>query len=100
MRLTRARIKAMQFSRKITTFEPDPSLTPHDLMTISEAAKALEMTQSGIVSMINRGRLTEIIDTNSAGRRYLRRFVLVDEIRDQQSTTDPQPSPAALPTPT
>ena len=81
MRLTTARVNAMSFSRKIIHYEPDPSLTPHDLMTVTEAAKALQMTHAGLISMINRGRLTEIIDTNAKGRRYLRRFVLLSEIR-------------------
>ena len=80
MPLTTAQIDAMRFARKTTEYVDDPTIQPTDIMTISQAAKALSMTQPGVISLIQRGGLTEIIDRNAGTRPHHRRFVLLSEV--------------------
>ena len=83
----------MRFARKVTEYVDDPALRPTHLMAISQAAKALGMTQPGVISLINRGGLTEIIDRNAGTRPHLRRFVLISEIRHLLETRANRESP-------
>ena len=81
MPMTKVQVDAMQLARKTTTYVDDPTIQPTDIMTISQAARTLGMTQPGVISLINRGGLTEIIDRNATERHHFRRFVLLSEIR-------------------
>jgi len=79
--MTKVQVDAMQLARKTTTYVDDPTIQPTDIMTISQAAKALSLTQTGIISALNRGSLTEIIDRNARTRPHFRRFVLLSEVK-------------------
>ena len=43
----------------------DVAITRNELITISEAAKILAMSKSGVISAMGRGILTEIVDESA-----------------------------------
>ncbi len=65
--------------RKVTLVPAN--LAPGDLMTITEAADYLEMSKPGVISAIERGKLTEVLDDKN---RYqytrTRRLVIRSEV--------------------
>lgn len=56
--------------RHITYVEQ--AFDPADLMTIKEAAEALDRTVWAVVGLIDKGRVTEIRDPEATGRSGLR----------------------------
>lgn len=55
----------------------DLEVSPEALVTVTEAAKILGMSKPGVISAIERGALSEVIDTEGGyrGRRLLRHEV-------------------------
>jgi hypothetical protein len=62
---------------KVTTYEPI-EIDPKQLVYLAEAARMLRMTKPGIISAINRGQLTEIIDDTRLYHQH--RLLLRSEI--------------------
>lgn len=56
----------------------DITLEPSELMTVSEAAKVLNMSMPGVISAIKRGVLSEVIDESKD--YHGRRLVLAEDV--------------------
>lgn len=55
-------------------------IEPDEVFTISEAAVVLGMTFEGVISAMNRGQLTEIVDRRVVKFRKGRRLLLKSEV--------------------
>jgi len=65
-----------------------------NLMPMKEAAETLGLTLPGLVRMIERGQLTEYVDSSRQGARKGRRYVLrkeVEELRKRRGTPAARP---------
>jgi len=60
-------------------------LKPDQLVTVAEAARIVGSSLSSVVSNLNAGRLTEVINM-SAKLRQARRLLLRDEVGDWKKT--------------
>jgi hypothetical protein len=59
----------------------DRDFLPGELITITEAAELIGLSPQGIISAINRGALTEVIDNNyHHGRINSRRLIIRAEV--------------------
>ena len=58
----------------------DVAITRNELITISEAAKILAMSKSGVISAMGRGILTEIVDESALKYRLGRRLLIKTEV--------------------
>jgi hypothetical protein len=67
-----SRRNKMGYKIKVTDYQT-AYLTERDVMSISEAARVLDMTMPGVIRAIERGALTEVIDDSAAyhGRRLV-----------------------------
>jgi hypothetical protein len=70
----------MRYQIKKVDYE-DIDINDDQLISLKEAAEQLEMTLPGLISAINRGQFTEIIDSN-AKTNYSRRFLLRSEVAE------------------
>jgi hypothetical protein len=61
-----------------------------ELMPMKEAATALALTLPGLVRAIERGQLTEYIDSSRQGARKGRRYVLRKEVEEWQNRREEQ----------
>lgn len=68
----------MRLQKRVVSYE-DVDLKAEDVLTISEAARLLDMTIQGLGAAINRGQLTEIVDPDAITQQG-RRFVLRSEV--------------------
>jgi len=58
-----------------------------EIMSVMEAARVLGMTNQVVVSLVDRGRLTELVDTEAPNPRRGRRYLLraeVEELAERQ----------------
>lgn len=79
----------MGYKIKVTGYQT-ANLTESEVMSISEAARVLDMTMPGVIRAIERGALTEVIDDNATyhGRRLVFRTEierLVNDRSEEQS---------------
>ena len=65
-----------QYKMRVVEYR-DAEFLPEELVSVTEAAKMLGMTKPGVISAIERGVLTEIVDMERGyrGRRLLRKEV-------------------------
>jgi hypothetical protein len=66
------------FQKRVVSYEAI-ELARDDLATMAEAAKITGLTMTGLINAVERGQLTEIVDTEAGyhGRRLLLRAELV-----------------------
>jgi hypothetical protein len=64
---------------KRVTFE-EVAINRDELVTISQAAQLLKMTVEGVISAMNRGKFTEIIDQSALKFREGRRLLVKSEV--------------------
>lgn len=75
----------MTLLKRIVSYEPAESwVTDSDLVTIDQAAKMLEMGESGVRSAIARGKLTEYVDDTKTWKA--RRLLLRSEVLAMMSS--------------
>ena len=60
----------------------DLEVDPTDVMTVKEASERLGLTLEGVISVITRNRLTELIDPDAVHQFRNRRFVLRSEVEE------------------
>jgi FKBP-type peptidyl-prolyl cis-trans isomerase 2 len=80
----------MGYKVKVIDYQ-EANLTESDVMSISEAARTLDITMPGVIRAIERGALTEVIDDNASyhGRRLVFRKEierLVGDRSEEKST--------------
>jgi hypothetical protein len=66
-----------------------------DLMTLTEAAEILGLTLPGVISAMDRGRLSEIINDEAPNPQHGRRLVLRADVASEQHRRDNQEASAA-----
>jgi len=82
-----------RYQRRVVVKEPI-ELDPTDLLSIATAARWLGVSTQAVAQSIDRGRLTEIIDTEGKSRQG-RRLVLVSEVKEMLAEKGREPPPEA-----
>lgn len=77
----------MTYQKKVTVYQPT-DLSQKEVMSVADAARALNMTMPGVIRAIERGVLTEIVDDEASyhNRRLLLRSEVERLAQAKQST--------------
>lgn len=66
----------------------DQDFEPAEVLTVKDAASMLDLSLEAVISLVSRGRLTELIDPHATHRFKNRRFLVraeVEEMAEQRA---------------
>ena len=71
----------MILQQRVISYE-DVEIKPEEVMSLKEVSQVLEISIEGASSLVDRGRLTELVDPDALSRFKNRRFALRSEVEE------------------